>query len=652
MQCPAKAIKALFKKYDVEGKGLISRKRVTRLLKHLATELSDREIEFVLATVAQDGELTLSYDKFVDWVMDVHSESELKADIIDSNVETVEIVMPTKECDEPEPPNCQLNVETVEIAMPTKECDKPEPPNRQLKAHIIDTKVETVEIAAHEPEPPRPTNNLPPIVTATRTKWELGKEVVAEIPHSEGPPLNGFCGLIGIVQDSEMTPDGRVYEVKFDMRRQVRIGSAVLVQGRTGKIIYGPDEDQEYIVRFDDDGTSSDCLKKEDFTFPEGGDDTCSAKIPAEYLRTAGVMVKSTNVQFLTIDDVLRECKLHTIPVFQRRYCWTERQCSRLWQSIETMRHADSDSNNHSIGRLMLLEQSGSRLVLDGQQRLTTLTLFFAALRDRLTELGGGKAVAKAAAELGRLCVGRLVPTLDDRPDFERCLTEPEPAGDGALLTAKRVLVRLAKSLDVQGCKDMAKTARKRLAAIAFVLKDERSVQRVYENLAKRNVALEEARRMGVDLSTCTECFLEDKQVPSTHWGPDGERLCECHAVAKGLQNCESMTPGVEMSPADLIRNFVIEHCKDEPTMRKVHADYWSPLEARAGGTAEGLERTLATFLAEQGFKLKSRWQLYSIFVAWWQNGAATDCSVEEYAKARLGEILAAQSLALPCSGP
>lgn len=156
---------------------------------------------------------------------------------------------------------------------------------------------------------------------------------------------------------------------------------------------------------------------------------------------------------------------------------------------------------------------------------------------------------------------------------------------------------------------------------------------------------------MGVDLSTCTECFLEDKQVPSTHWGPDGERLCECHAVAKGLQNCESMTPGVEMSPADLIRNFVIEHCKDEPTMRKVHTDYWSPLEARAGGTAEGLEQILAMFLAEQGFKLKTRWQLYSLFVAWWRNGAATECSAEEHATARLGEILVAQGLALPCSG-
>ena len=73
---------------------------------------------------------------------------------------------------------------------------------------------------------------------------------------------------------------------------------------------------------------------------------------------------------------------------------------------------------------------------------------------------------------------------------------------------------------------------------------------------------------MGVDLSTCTECFLEGKQVLSTHFGPDGTRLCERHAKEKGLENCELMTPGVEMSPVDLIRNFVIEHFKDVPSTR------------------------------------------------------------------------------------
>merc|ERR1711879_129139 len=149
-------------------------------------------------------------------------------------------------------------------------------------------------------------------------------------------------------------------------------------------------------------------------------------------------------------------------------------------------------------------------------------------------------------------------------------------------------------------------------------------------------VTLDEARRMGVDLSTCTECFLNGKQTPSTHWGPDGQRLCEQCSRAKGLDNCESMTPGVEMSPVDLVRNFVVEHFKSEEDMREVHAKYWSPLEEKAGGTAEGLEKLFAKFLADQGFKLKHRWQLYSMFMCWWRSGIPLDGSLEEHAITRL----------------
>lgn len=478
-----------------------------------------------------------------------------------------------------------------------------------------------------------------------KTKFQPGKEVVAEIPNSVGAPLSEFRGLVGTVQGDQMTPDGRVHDVLFDMIRQARLGSAVTVKDRPGRIIYGPDEDQEYIVRFDDTGQSSDCLTKADFTFAGAGDDSRTVHIPAEYLRSSGMLAQSTNVQYLTIDQLLKEAKVYVVPVFQRRYCWTEQQASRLWRSIVAMKDADADTNNHSIGRLMLLERpEGSRLVLDGQQRLTTLMLVLASLRDRASALGE----SALAGELDRLCSGRLVPTLDDREDFELCLSQPRPEGPRPLLAAKRLFVDLASELAAQGVEGASKAIRRRLSTIAFVLDDERSVQRVYENLAKRAVSLEEARRMGVDLSTCTECFLLDRQTVSTHWGPDGQRLCKEHAEAAGMDRCESMTPGVEMSPADLIRSFVMEHFADEAQMRQAHAELWSPLEAKAGGTAEGLERVVKDFLASQGFTTKHRWELYSAFVAWWRDsqGGSGSAAAGDAATARLQQMLASQSSA------
>lgn len=128
------------------------------------------------------------------------------------------------------------------------------------------------------------------------------------------------------------------------------------------------------------------------------------------------------------------------------------------------------------------------------------------------------------------------------------------------------------------------------------------------------------------------------------YWGPDGHRLCERHARAIGLSTCEEMTPGVEMSPVDLIRNFVIEHFKEEATMRKVHAEYWSPLEKKAGGKAEELEPLMKKFLEAHGFHIKHRWYLYSAFTVWWRCGHKHAALTEAVAIAKLGEILSAES--------
>jgi len=357
-------------------------------------------------------------------------------------------------------------------------------------------------------------------------------------------------------------------------------------------------------------------------------------------LRTAGALAQSTNVQYLTVDQLLKSCKLYAVPVFQRRYCWNEQQASRLWQSINLMKDAGMETNNHSIGRLMLLELTDRRLVLDGQQRLTTLMLVLCSLRDRADDLDE----KGLSSELEQLCRGRLIPTLDDRVDFDQCFSDKIPKGEQPLFVAKRVFSQLAEQLDVDGIKGMSLAIRKRLSTLAFVLEDERSVQRVYENLAKRAISLEEARRMGVDLSTCTECFLEEKQTPSTHYGPDGQRLCRKHAEAVGLANCETMTPGVEMSPVDLIRNFIMEHYPDEAAMRKAHAEYWSPLEVKAKGT-EGMETVMREFLASQGFKIKHRWELYKAFIVWWRSVEEKESNVSTQATVRLKEILASRGL-------
>ena len=79
------------------------------------------------------------------------------------------------------------------------------------------------------------------------------------------------------------------------------------------------------------------------------------------------------------------------IPVFQRDYRWTEQQCEQLWRDI--LLAADS-GRRHFLGSVVYvatddLAAGFTRWVLiDGQQRMTTLTLLLTALRDHIQESG------------------------------------------------------------------------------------------------------------------------------------------------------------------------------------------------------------------------------------------------------------------------
>lgn len=80
------------------------------------------------------------------------------------------------------------------------------------------------------------------------------------------------------------------------------------------------------------------------------------------------------------------------IPVFQRNYSWNEKNCERLFNDICDL--MDNKERNHFIGSFVykmikLVDTQYIQFVLiDGQQRLTSLTLILKALYDYLKTLG------------------------------------------------------------------------------------------------------------------------------------------------------------------------------------------------------------------------------------------------------------------------
>src|SRR6266851_9796831 len=78
---------------------------------------------------------------------------------------------------------------------------------------------------------------------------------------------------------------------------------------------------------------------------------------------------------------------LYVVPYFQRAYSWRKRQWTTLLDDILELYQLGSHTS-HFLGSMVLLaennEASGQpqKLVIDGQQRIVTLSLLLAAIRD------------------------------------------------------------------------------------------------------------------------------------------------------------------------------------------------------------------------------------------------------------------------------
>ncbi|WP_121015697.1 DUF262 and DUF1524 domain-containing protein [Helicobacter pylori] len=78
------------------------------------------------------------------------------------------------------------------------------------------------------------------------------------------------------------------------------------------------------------------------------------------------------------------------IPIYQRLYSWKKEQCEQLWDDIIKIGGNDK-MNGHFIGSILYVLDGNTHsnnllLIIDGQQRLTTITLLFITLRNHLSD--------------------------------------------------------------------------------------------------------------------------------------------------------------------------------------------------------------------------------------------------------------------------
>ena len=243
----------------------------------------------------------------------------------------------------------------------------------------------------------------------------------------------------------------------------------------------------------------------------------------------------------------LHKASQFVIPIYQRNYSWDEKQCQQLWEDILRV-GSNSDIGVHFIGSIVYVEGGQSQvtlqaplLVIDGQQRLTTISLILEALA---RAVGDSEPVEGFSAE--KIRHNYLTNSLEKDERFYKLVLSD---------TDKDTLKALIKGNDYP---------------VAASIKIRENFDYFAEQIKLNGKHIDEicnglAKLMIVDIS------LERNQ--------DNPQLI-----------FESMnSTGKALSQADLIRNFILMGLEPE-LQNNLYAQYWRPMELEFGQEAYGDE--------------------------------------------------------------
>jgi hypothetical protein len=108
-----------------------------------------------------------------------------------------------------------------------------------------------------------------------------------------------------------------------------------------------------------------------------------------------------------TWGELFSNGKRYTVPAFQRDYAWGEDEWSELWRDLLSLREPDAA---HYMGTVVLrVTDGGAREIIDGQQRLATLSIVALALIAAVERLASDGVDVEANQTRARLLRDRLI---------------------------------------------------------------------------------------------------------------------------------------------------------------------------------------------------------------------------------------------------
>ncbi len=280
------------------------------------------------------------------------------------------------------------------------------------------------------------------------------------------------------------------------------------------------------------------------------------------------------------------------IPIYQRTYSWTEKECRELWDDI--MRTGATDEiTSHFFGSIVYIEKGlyqvssqSPLLVIDGQQRLTTVTLLIAALANALGDAEPVEGFSPRKLRNYYL----LNPVEDGEKYYKLILSQTDKSS---------LIAILSESLQP---KDYSIRVTQNFKLFESLIKEHQdNLTTVCKGLAKLLV---------VDVALSR--------------GQDNPQLI-----------FESMnSTGRELTQADLIRNYILMGLEPE-LQTKLYEQYWRPMEVEFGQEAYGtqFDSFMRHFLTVKTAAIPNKSAVYEAFKSYSRLPQIAQAGVEALVK-------------------
>jgi uncharacterized protein with ParB-like and HNH nuclease domain/predicted transport protein len=281
----------------------------------------------------------------------------------------------------------------------------------------------------------------------------------------------------------------------------------------------------------------------------------------------------------------LKAPKQFIVPIYQRTYSWTEEQCQQLWDDI--IKSGTTDHiKAHFVGSVVYIQDSQYQvmsvpqlLVIDGQQRLTTITLLLTALSRAVkggsTELNVSDQEKITAKKLDNYYL--LNSEEEGELSYKLLLTQADKDSLLRIIEGRKVLENYSK--------------------------------RVVENFDFFVDKLEQANLIDV-YRGLQKLMIVDISLDREHDNPQ--------LIFESLNST-----GLELSQADLIRNYILMGLKPAH-QSQIYEDFWFPMEKLFGHSeySKYFDRFMRDYLTVKLGRIPNINQVYQEFKDFSLSGA------------------------------